>query len=517
MHKSLMLLIISSIFFYTLNNIQAKNKKSFDEECSYFVNILNYSLRYHFSYTETCEQELKNKMISTGINFANIYLLNKIDNNIQTFDELCNKFIYQDIKEPQKFLINVASTILNSLDPYSLFFNNAQYLKFSIGLELQPYDITQDSGPFIITDIMDASPLSVFDVSRNDIITNINNKSAEEYTLEEFNSISSKQNEDICLTILKNYTEKKNKYCVKSKKIDIQPIYGDILSTETEPVIGYIKIKIFIDKTPEKFYVKYKQLNDHNPIEGLIIDLRQNGGGFIEALKNTIHYFYENSDPRYWTENPILHTIYKENDIKTHFVQKYPNDPYIDLPIIVIVNDSTISAAELFSGILQKDQKAIVIGDRTFGKGTQSGIVGSVGSNWKNIYEQCKYKVPINTFLPEYFFKLTTGMNYFIDGTTPQLTGIIPDIEVKDPVWDIAKLKIRGIWQEKDYPTALKPVKLPDYYITPPKSNLSEILQYLKAHKINIPFNGKYYQDIPKLTAYEYMNLWLQYIKIKAN
>ena len=152
---------------------------------------------------------------------------------------------------------------------------------------------------------------------------------------------------------------------VTRDKFDEQSvIYDEIISPDVKQPIGYIRITTFNNKTYQQFKTAVGQ-GLTNDVHGLIIDLRNNGGGTLNSVVSMLDLLLP--------EGPIVRIQYKNGEETV-----YKSDSYSvtsRLPIIILVNGNTASAAELFTSALRDYGRAVVIGETTYGKGTVQTLV----------------------------------------------------------------------------------------------------------------------------------------------
>ena len=154
-------------------------------------------------------------------------------------------------------------------------------------------------------------------------------------------------------------------------------------------------------ETAENFKTKVQDL-EKKGAKSLIIDLRNNGGGILDASTDIADYFLDK-------DLKIIET--KDNHDK-HQTTKSKNDPIFNMPVIILANGNTASASEVLIGALKDNNRAKVIGEKTYGKGIiQTVMTLSDGSG----------------------MKITTAEYYTPNGTAIHGVGITPDIEVKFP------------------------------------------------------------------------------------
>jgi carboxyl-terminal processing protease len=187
------------------------------------------------------------------------------------------------------------------------------------------------------------------------------------------------------------------------------------------PKIAYIRISNFQSKTTNDLSAELEKLENGNKLEGVILDLRNNPGGLLSQAIDVSDLFLESG--------VIVSTKGRESsqDMKATAHKKKVDRRY---PIVVLVNGGSASAAEIVAGALQDNKRALILGTKTFGKGSVQTIIPlSDGSG----------------------LRLTTAMYYTPSGRSIQASGIEPDVEVKfiPPVDEDAKDKARMV-REKD-------------------------------------------------------------------
>lgn len=147
---------------------------------------------------------------------------------------------------------------------------------------------------------------------------------------------------------------------VERKKIDLYPIGHEILENN----IGYIKLTSFDENCAKEFKTLYNELKK-NKIKGLILDLRNNGGGIVDEALEITDYMLEKDDI-------ILITKDKDGNEK---IEKSNKKPIVNVPIVVLVNENSASASEIIAGALKENGKATVVGEKTFGKGVIQELI----------------------------------------------------------------------------------------------------------------------------------------------
>lgn len=204
---------------------------------------------------------------------------------------------------------------------------------------------------------------------------------------------------DVNVTIIRDSEEKE--FTIKRSNIKIKSVYSEMKSDN----IGYIKISSFNEGTSEEFKDAYENLKKDN-LSGLIIDLRNNGGGLVSESLNVAETMVEKG-------KTLLITANKENKEE---IKKSKETPIVDVPVTVLINQNTASASEILAGILRDDCNYKIIGTTSYGKGVIQTIYSFTDGSGLKITSE------------EYF---TPNHN------TINKVGIVPDIQVKlDPEWE---------------------------------------------------------------------------------
>ena len=197
------------------------------------------------------------------------------------------------------------------------------------------------------------SPAEKMGIKAGDLIETVD---GEKYTSEDLNTISNKikgvEGSTVKLKILRDNNELE--FEVARQKIIVNQVEGKVIDNN----IGYIQVPSFDETTSSEFKEKYQELQKQN-IKGLIIDLRNNGGGIVsEALKIA----------DYMTDKDSI-LLYEIDKNKNETVKKSEKDPIVNVPVILLVNENTASSSEILAGALKDLGKAKVVGKTTYGKG----------------------------------------------------------------------------------------------------------------------------------------------------
>lgn len=345
---------------------------------------------------------------------------------IRTFTEIFSKIKddYVEDVDDKKLLENAIRGMLQGLDPHSTYLDEDAYKELQEGTSGEfgglGIEVGYEDGFVKVISPIDGTPAQRAGIKAGDLIIRLDNKSVKGISLmEAVKMMRGKPGSKITLTIVR---EGKNKPFEISIVRDI--ITVENIKTETiEPGFTYIRISNFQTHTVDdlkKGLIKLKNENNNN-IKGLILDLRNNPGGLLNAAVGVSDLFLNNG--------LIVYTEGRIKDSKLKFNAK-PSEMLKDTPIIILVNGGSASASEIVAGALQDHKRAVIMGEKTFGKGSVQTIL------------------PMNDRTA---LKLTTARYYTPSGRSIQASGIEPDMIVKNIKFDLKKdIQNNGLIKESD-------------------------------------------------------------------
>ena len=318
----------------------------------------------------------------------------------EAFEKIKNNYVEEvDVKE----LIEAAiEGMLSSLDPHSTYLNSDELNELKIqtkgefgGLGIE---VTIEEGFVKVIAPIDDTPASKAGIVSGDLITHIDGDSILGMSLSDAVSLMrGKVGSKIKLTIRRNRTE----------TINIQ-IIRDIIELKSvkfrlENGVGYIRLSSFNQKVDEEIKDAIKKIEKQasSKILGYVLDLRNNPGGLRDQAVNVTDIFLPQGE--------IVSTRGRKKNDGSRF-NAAKKDMISGLPLVVLINQGSASASEIVAGALQDHKRAIIMGTKSFGKGSVQTILPS-GDN-----------VAI---------KLTTARYYTPSGKSIQQTGIDPDILVE--------------------------------------------------------------------------------------
>lgn len=305
---------------------------------------------------------------------------------------------------------NAIRGMLSGLDPHSSYLDQDEFadLKVSttgkfggIGTE-----ITMEDGFIRVIAPIDDTPAKKAGIEAGDLIIRLNDTAVRGMALREaVDLMRGKPGTTINLTILRKNNAKPLKITVTRDIINVQSVRHEILDKNN----AYLRISQFQNDTGDEVIRQIRTIKKTvgNKLNGLILDLRNNPGGIFEASVATVNAFLNQEQLKY---DGLI--VYTKGRIATSEIKEYAKGKDIlnNLPMVVLINGGSASASEIVAGALQDHKRAIILGTKSFGKGS------------------------VQTVLPlreNRGLKLTTALYYTPSGKSIQATGIIPDVLVE--------------------------------------------------------------------------------------
>lgn len=303
--------------------------------------------------------------------------------SLQEIDTLVHENFYGDIDENDINNGILKGYISGLNDKYSRYLTADEYSdeKSDNAGEMTGLGITvkkDDSGYIKVTEIMPDSPASESDIKIDDLIVSVNGNDVLETGFEKSMEImSEKDNTEVSIIVRRDGVDKT--YTLTRRPIEMVTVTGEMLDN----YIGYIKISGFKQNTPQQFNDALDEIIQ-NGAKGIIFDLRENGGGLVDALEDCL-------DPLL-PEGTIATAEYSDGNSKTIV---YSDKSEINIPMVVIVNEHTASAAELFAASLKDFGKADIVGKTTYGKGVMQSTI-ELSNGGAVVLTIAKYKTTIS-------------------------------------------------------------------------------------------------------------------------
>ena len=354
-------------------------------------------------------------------------------NRQETYKQL-NLFgdVFQRVQEQyveevtDKELIESAiSGMLQSLDPHSSYLSAESYKDMQVktkgtfgGLGIE---ITMEDGVVKVVSPIDETPAALAGMQSGDLIIGINGESIRGLSINDaVSQLRGPIGSNVTITVVRNKQEP-FELVIKRDIIKIRSVRHNIINN-----VGYIRLTTFSETTTEGMKSSIKKIQGElgKNFQGLILDLRNNPGGLLSQSISVSDSFLDRGE--------IVSTKGRKNgDASRVFAKK--GDVINGKPLVVLINSGSASASEIVAGALKDHSRAIIIGTRSFGKGSVQSIIPLPGNG---------------------AMRLTTARYYTPSGVSIQAKGIEPDIQVEAGVTNI-KEKDTKIRREENLRGAL--------------------------------------------------------------
>ena len=335
---------------------------------------------------------------------------------IRTFAEVFAKIKndYVEDVEDGILLEHAIKGMLEGLDPHSSYLDEDAYLDLQEGTSGEfgglGIEVGMEDGFIRVISPIDDTPAQKAGVQSGDLVIRLDETPVKGLSLND--AVSRMRGEpgtDITLTIIREGEEKPLKITITRDVIKVKSVRTQTL----EPGFGYLRISHFQSRTAEDARAGVQQLKQDNNgnLNGLILDLRNNPGGILSAAVGISDLFLD--------KGLIVYTEGRIDDSRLKFNAK-PADILDNAPIVVLVNAGSASASEIVAGALQDHKRGVIMGQKTFGKGSVQTVL------------------PISNAAA---LKLTTARYFTPSGRSIQVSGIEPDVV-------IARVKVESLEDE---------------------------------------------------------------------
>ncbi|HEX4268500.1 MAG TPA: S41 family peptidase [Steroidobacteraceae bacterium] len=315
------------------------------------------------------------------------------------------KHDYVDQVSDRKLMDAAIRGMVSSLDPHSAYLNNEEFEETrlstmgsypGVGIE-----VAADGSSVKVVDAIQGSPADQAGLRAGDEIVAIDGRGVGSDVNSAIEHMRGVTGSKVTLTIHRAGTRGLLKFALRRANVEVHSVSYQSLA----PGIGYVRIDDFSDTTPDEVNAAVSKLqrDNHGGLHGLVLDLRDNPGGVLESGAAVADDFLNSG--------VILTAEGRTSDARFE-MDATPGDLMNGAPIVVLVNSGTASAAEIVSAALKDHGRALLIGHRTYGKGT------------------------VQTVIPlEYggAVKLTTSRYFTPSGGSVQGKGILPDIVERGP------------------------------------------------------------------------------------
>jgi carboxyl-terminal processing protease len=326
---------------------------------------------------------------------------------LRTFTEVFSR-IKSDYVEPvsdKKLLDDAVQGMLAGLDPHSAYLDSDSFKDMRVETEGQfgglGIEVTMENGFVKVVSPIEDTPAARAGVKPGDLVIRLDEKAVKGMTLNDaVRMMRGKPGTDITLTIVREGVSKPLKITITRAVIKIKSVKSRLL----DPGFGYVRITQFQAATDKNLVEAVRKLETENkgPLRGLVLDLRNNPGGVLNAAVGVSDAFLD--------KGLIVYTEGRVADSKMR-LSATPGDVLNGAPMVVLINGGSASASEIVAGALQDHKRAVIMGTKSFGKGSVQTIIPMSNGG---------------------ALKLTTARYYTPNGRSIQALGIVPDVVTEE-------------------------------------------------------------------------------------
>ena len=323
--------------------------------------------------------------------------------DLQAFTEVFSKVKadYVESVDDKKLIEDAIRGMLSGLDPHSSYLNTSEFTELKVGTTGQfgglGIEVGMENGFVKVISPIDDTPASRAGIQASDLIIKLDEKSVKGMTLNDAVKVMrGKPNTDIILTVAREGETKPLIFTITREIIRVKSVKNRML----EPGFGYVRITNFQSRTTADLLKAISDLQKENPLEGLVLDLRNNPGGVLNGAVGVSDAFI--------SDGLIVYTEGRVDD-SSHRYTATPGDSLNGAPLVILINGGSASASEIVAGAMQDHKRAIIIGTKSFGKGSVQTI--------QELHNGSAVK-------------LTTARYFTPNGRSIQAKGIEPDIKL---------------------------------------------------------------------------------------
>lgn len=388
------------------------NNKKCQDNSKYFLSCINSLLfaleKTDFHLTTSGEIQANTEIDLDSLNekerlkpFLNIY--DKGLSHNFNFDQLWEKTLGLSKSSFKKHLIafGINGFLSINKDPHTYIGPTDYFIEVSSKNEKSKYlvglSLKKNNQKLIIIQVIKNSDADLAGLKNNDQVLSINGKSTDTMTINDANFLLRDSNQEIFKLEVIRKNQVISKEIKRSYRV-LSQVYGEILDNEKR--IGYIQLSKFNVNVCDNVKQEIEKMNPRT-LKGLIFDLRNNPGGFLYEV-SCLGGLFIGKDKKIFS---VVYQNVLEEEAETISDRLYSG------PMVILTNNNSASASELLAGAMQEYNRAIIIGEKTFGKGSFQEI-----TRWKGSSKISLYK--------------TQGFYLLPSGESTQLQGVTPDLIV---------------------------------------------------------------------------------------
>ena len=330
-------------------------------------------------------------------NSADVLPLDQLRTFSDVFARIKRNYV-EDVSD-EDLLEHAIRGMLSGLDPHSSYLNTEQFQELRIGTSGEfgglGIEVGMEDGFVRVVSPIDDTPAARAGIQSGDLIIRLDDKPVKGLALNDaVKLMRGKPGSDIILTVVREGEDRPLKITLTRAVIQVTSVRNRIL----EDGYGYVRVSHFQSKTPTDMIKAIEEMKDDGDLKGLVLDLRNNPGGVLSAAVGISDAFLN--------DGLIVYTDGRETDSRLRYTAS-SGDIIDGAPLVVLVNGGSASASEIVAGAIQDHSRGVVMGSKTFGKGSVQTIQNLPNGG---------------------AVKLTTARYYTPAGRSIQAQGIDPDI-----------------------------------------------------------------------------------------
>ena len=336
-----------------------------------------------------------------------VFSKNDLYEKIDLFGEVLEniKEEYVDDVDQAEVMDSAINGVLQSLDPYSAYMSPELFKEMQTdtrgefgGLGIE---IGMEAGVVKVISPIDDTPAEKAGIKAGDYIVKIGKEQVQGKSLmEAVKLMRGPVGTSIDLTVRRKDVKKPLEFTITRKIIEVQSVSSKIISKEKN--IGYIRLKSFNENSDNQFLKSIKKFEKNPKIKGYAIDLRNNPGGLLTQAINITDFFLDDGE--------IVSTKGRKiSETRKFFARR--GDETKGKPVIILINNGSASASEIFAGALKDHKRAIIVGENSYGKGSVQSIIPLRNGGG---------------------MRLTISKYYLPSGKSISEVGVTPDIVVEE-------------------------------------------------------------------------------------
>ena len=303
--------------------------------------------------------------------FSALFAKNDLYEKIDIFGEVLEniKKDYVDDVNQSEIMDSAINGVLQSLDPYSAYMSPELFKEMQTDTKGEfgglGIEIGMEAGVVKVISPIDDTPAAKAGIKAGDYIVKIGKEQVQGKSLvEAVKLMRGPVGTSIDLTVRRKNVKKPLEFKIVRKIIEVQSVTSKMIGDENK--LGYIRLKSFNENSDKQFLKSVKKFEKNTKIKGYIFDLRNNPGGLLTQAINITDFFLEDGE--------IVSTKGRKiSETRKFFARK--GDEINGKPIVVLINNGSASASEIFAGALKDHKRAIILGENSYGKGSVQSII----------------------------------------------------------------------------------------------------------------------------------------------